>query len=350
MSARLPQPGGDDGQWGDILNEFLQVAHNSDGSLKAIDQSQVAGLAAVLADTITGSDVRLSDERTPSDGSVTDAKVAAGAAISADKLADGANNVVMTAAERALLAGATSTSGINTLVKRSDIGWVQLSGISGLGSPGNSGDATSKAYVDAQTTVAENRANHTGTQSADTITDGTTNKVLTAADKVLLASATILDTGSSLVMRNGSGQTNFQRVYATAGPPTLASELTRKDYVDTYGSASPADAAAATGTVDLSMVAFAPPKVRVLTLSGNVTVSNAPSSLGATRAGVTVLTFKQAATGGPYTVAWPAVTSLPWAGGAAAPSMPTAANAELEVHLFWTGQSWRAKVGGTYFP
>lgn len=32
--ARLPQPGGDSGQWGDILNTFLNVAHNSDGSLK----------------------------------------------------------------------------------------------------------------------------------------------------------------------------------------------------------------------------------------------------------------------------------------------------------------------------
>jgi|GEM_PF-1568706 len=32
--ARLPQPGGDSGQWGQILNEFLSQAHNSDGSLK----------------------------------------------------------------------------------------------------------------------------------------------------------------------------------------------------------------------------------------------------------------------------------------------------------------------------
>jgi len=31
--ARLPQPGGDDGTWGDVLNEFLKVAHNPDGSL-----------------------------------------------------------------------------------------------------------------------------------------------------------------------------------------------------------------------------------------------------------------------------------------------------------------------------
>ncbi|MGI8690383.1 MAG: glycosyl hydrolase family 28-related protein [Thermomicrobiales bacterium] len=32
--ARLPTPGGDTDAWGDILNTFLQVEHNSDGSLK----------------------------------------------------------------------------------------------------------------------------------------------------------------------------------------------------------------------------------------------------------------------------------------------------------------------------
>lgn len=32
--ARLPTPGSDAGNWGDILNDFLQASHNSDGSLK----------------------------------------------------------------------------------------------------------------------------------------------------------------------------------------------------------------------------------------------------------------------------------------------------------------------------
>lgn len=34
MSARLPQVGGDNGSWGDILNEYLGVEHNADGTLK----------------------------------------------------------------------------------------------------------------------------------------------------------------------------------------------------------------------------------------------------------------------------------------------------------------------------
>lgn len=32
--TRLPVPGADNGQWGDILNTFLLTAHNADGSLK----------------------------------------------------------------------------------------------------------------------------------------------------------------------------------------------------------------------------------------------------------------------------------------------------------------------------
>ena len=33
--ARLPQPGGDDGSWGSILNDFLSQSHAADGSLKS---------------------------------------------------------------------------------------------------------------------------------------------------------------------------------------------------------------------------------------------------------------------------------------------------------------------------
>lgn len=32
--SRLPTPGSDDGNWGEILNDFLEQSHNSDGSLK----------------------------------------------------------------------------------------------------------------------------------------------------------------------------------------------------------------------------------------------------------------------------------------------------------------------------
>ena len=38
--ARLPIPGSDDGTWGDILNSFLEVEHNSDGTQKTLSVSK----------------------------------------------------------------------------------------------------------------------------------------------------------------------------------------------------------------------------------------------------------------------------------------------------------------------
>lgn len=57
---RLPVPGSDDGTWGNILNEYLSVEHNSDGTLKAsgslaskADDSAVVHLSG--SENITGS-------------------------------------------------------------------------------------------------------------------------------------------------------------------------------------------------------------------------------------------------------------------------------------------------------
>ncbi|HSX06802.1 MAG TPA: hypothetical protein VLG92_03715 [Candidatus Saccharimonadia bacterium] len=44
--SRLPTPGGDNGNWGDILNDFLLVSQNGDGSLKtsAVTAAAPAGV------------------------------------------------------------------------------------------------------------------------------------------------------------------------------------------------------------------------------------------------------------------------------------------------------------------
>lgn len=42
--ARLPKPGGDVGNWGKILNDYLSVAHNSDGTLRAVTKGQLDGV------------------------------------------------------------------------------------------------------------------------------------------------------------------------------------------------------------------------------------------------------------------------------------------------------------------
>jgi len=44
-AVRLPTPGGDDGDWGNILNDFLGVEHNADGTLKNAELTARKGVA-----------------------------------------------------------------------------------------------------------------------------------------------------------------------------------------------------------------------------------------------------------------------------------------------------------------
>src|SRR5450759_3092467 len=47
--SRLPIPGSDKGTWGEILNNYLSQSHNSDGSLKAISETNITNLQTDLA-------------------------------------------------------------------------------------------------------------------------------------------------------------------------------------------------------------------------------------------------------------------------------------------------------------
>ena len=56
LMARLPIPGSDEGEWGEILNEYLSQAHASDGSLKpgAVAFSTLAPSLQTQITTTTG--------------------------------------------------------------------------------------------------------------------------------------------------------------------------------------------------------------------------------------------------------------------------------------------------------
>ena len=40
--TRLPIPGADSGNWGQILNDYLMQAHNNDGTVNFLDYSALA--------------------------------------------------------------------------------------------------------------------------------------------------------------------------------------------------------------------------------------------------------------------------------------------------------------------
>jgi hypothetical protein len=64
IMARLPQPGGDQGAWGSILNEFLTTTLNTDGTLKANSVTT----STVADGSITGA--KLSTSAAPQAGQV----------------------------------------------------------------------------------------------------------------------------------------------------------------------------------------------------------------------------------------------------------------------------------------
>lgn len=94
--ARLPVPGGDKGNWGTILNEFLSQVHQPDGSLKTDsvgpaqlqDNAVTASAIAPNAITVTELASDSVDETVIADGSITGAKLADESVTSA-KIADG---------------------------------------------------------------------------------------------------------------------------------------------------------------------------------------------------------------------------------------------------------------------
>jgi hypothetical protein len=53
--ARLPVPGQDDGTWGDILNDFLGIEHNADGTLKVRTDGSLSNIMHTTgAETVSG--------------------------------------------------------------------------------------------------------------------------------------------------------------------------------------------------------------------------------------------------------------------------------------------------------
>lgn len=120
MATRLPIPGQDEGRWGDILNKFLQQAHNADGRLS--DNS-------VTANTIAP-------------GAVTSANLATGT-VNTAKIADG--SITETKLDAHLQAKLTTTTNVGATGATGPAGATGATGSSGpagaTGSTGPSGAA-----------------------------------------------------------------------------------------------------------------------------------------------------------------------------------------------------------------
>jgi len=141
---RLPIPGEDQGSWGEILNSFLLVALNNDGTLRA---------DTALSTKVDTNDVRLSNTRTPTDGTVTTAKVV-DAAITNTKLS-AAVQASLAKADSALqtqqVTSVAGKTGIVTLVK----GDVGLGGVDNTSDDAKPVSSAAQAALNAKANTAD---------------------------------------------------------------------------------------------------------------------------------------------------------------------------------------------------
>lgn len=127
--ARLPTPGGDDGNWGDILNEYLSVAHSSDGSLKNVGISDGGTGATNAADARTNLGVASQADLDSHTGDTTNVH----------GITDTSDLVTSADISGKLdKAGDTMSGNLN----------MDGSQITNLGTTTNDGDAATKSYVD----------------------------------------------------------------------------------------------------------------------------------------------------------------------------------------------------------
>lgn len=182
---RLPQPGSDDGTWGDILNDYLAASHTADGGLKAgsVGSAQLqtnAVTATQLApgavsateigdDTITEaklvSDVRDKLNATSSGGATNLTTAVAATTVSVesdtgtDAIIQGATTTVagvMTAADKTKLNSVASGAQVNTVnsVAGRTGAVVLTKGDVGLGNVDNTSDANKPLSTAAQTALS----------------------------------------------------------------------------------------------------------------------------------------------------------------------------------------------------
>src|SRR5690606_11245689 len=80
-----------------------------------------------------------------------------------------------------------------------------------------------QAKADAAQAIAIQRSNHTGTQSADTLVDGSTNHVFTAADDARLANTSGTNTGDQTITLSGDvAGSGTGAITATIQPNSVA--------------------------------------------------------------------------------------------------------------------------------
>lgn len=219
--ARLPEVGGDSGSWGQVLNEYLEVAHNTDGTLK----SGSVGASVLQDDAVTVAKIATSTTPTSGqsltyDGSGLTWSAVSGSTPDATDTTKGvvqlAGDLGGTAASPTVpgLAGkqAIIPTGTTTQYYRGDKSWQTLDKIAvGLSNVDNTSDAN-KPVSTATQTALDGKANTSHVHSGADITSGTV-----AADRLPVASETASGVVELATVEEAETGTDSTRAVTAAG-------------------------------------------------------------------------------------------------------------------------------------
>lgn len=125
--SRLPTPGGDDGTWGNVLNDFLNVEHNADGSLKLRTDTALTGKYTLPAGGIPKTDLDSSVQTSLDSADARDAVKLQGTDVDGSSPSDGQSLVYSTSSSAWVPATVTASGSVSDATTGAK-GIVQLAG------------------------------------------------------------------------------------------------------------------------------------------------------------------------------------------------------------------------------
>lgn len=362
--ARLPQPGGDSGSWGEILNDFLSQVHNSDGTIRSgvVSESNLSSAVVTKINNVSGA---TGPTGATGPQGATGAVGATGSGTVGQTGATGATGVAGPQGATGPV-GPSGPAGTSVTITGSVASQASLPGGLGVGDAGDGyiteddghlhvwsgsswsdvgevrGPAGSTGATGPQGTTglagptgATGPQGPAGTQGASGVpgatgaqgTAGTAGA--TGATGPASSAATVSALGTIQLAGDLGGTATSPTV-----PNMARANQGGQELVSTNSSAS--------GSVTINL---ANGNVFSLTLTGNITVLTL-SGATAGRACSFAMYARQDATGG-RTITWPA--SVKWSGGS--PTLSSAANA-VDILVFETidgGTNWYGSLVGTNF-